>query len=89
MCVLHTVHGAFKHVGNVSGRGIGKIYEMYKIFDQPSARRADYEKISDVFHYIFMLTGGLKKKKMLWKEGFKNMVKTVIFWMELPKQRPK
>lgn len=72
MCVLHTVHGAFKHVGNVSGRGIGKIYEMYKIFDQPSARRADYEKISDVFHYIFMLTGGLEKKKCCGKKDLRR-----------------
>ena len=46
-CGLHIVHNAFKHGAKASGWCFGKILKaMYKIFDQASSRKGDYEKLT-------------------------------------------
>ena len=46
-CGLHTVHNGFKHGGKDSGWSIDKVLgAMYKIFDQSSSTRRDYETLT-------------------------------------------
>ena len=46
-CGLDVIHGSIKHSGNANGWTIDKILSaMYKIFDQYSSLRADYENVT-------------------------------------------
>ena len=46
-CGLHTVHNGFKHDGKASGWWIDKVLRaMYKIFDQSTFRRGEYESLT-------------------------------------------
>ena len=66
-CSLHVVHGAFRTGVQKTKWSIdGILRALYNLFNDSPAKREDYKTItgSDIFPLQFLVTDGLKTKKL-------------------------
>lgn len=90
-CGLHTVHGALKHGGKASGWNIDKVLSaIFKIIDQSPSRRTDYERQCNdpALYPLQFCSHRWAENKIVAERAIEvwgTMVKTVKYWMQLPK----
>ena len=85
-CGLHTAHNGFKHGGKASGWSIDKVLgAMFKIIDQSSSRRGDYETLTRGIYRLHFCSRLLPENQIVAERAIDVWVLVVNYWMGLPK----